>query len=62
MTLLEIQSSPRGELSDSITLNKSFIEVCKAEGPLKSNAPECGNILMFNKRVGLDLRKGAGGG
>ena len=26
MKLLEIQSSPRGESSDSITLNKSFIE------------------------------------
>jgi putative NADPH-quinone reductase len=27
--LLEIQSSPRGESSDSITLTKSFIEACK---------------------------------
>jgi len=27
--LLEIQSSPRGESSDSIALSKSFIEVCK---------------------------------
>ena len=62
MTLLEIQSSPRGELSDSITLNKSFIEACKAEGTLKPKTPECGNILMFNKWVGQDLRKGTGGG
>jgi FMN-dependent NADH-azoreductase len=29
--LLEIQSSPRGESSDSITLSKSFIEACKSE-------------------------------
>src|ERR1700733_12449602 len=62
MTLLEIQSSPRGELSDSITLNKSFIEACKAEDTLKPKTPECGNNLMFDKRVGLDLRKGIGGG
>jgi signal transduction histidine kinase len=62
MTLLKIQSSPRGELSDSITLNKSFIEACKAEDTLKPKTPECGNNLMFDKRVGLDLRKGTGGG
>ena len=29
MKLLEIQSSPRGESSDSITLTKSFIEACQ---------------------------------
>jgi FMN-dependent NADH-azoreductase len=29
--LLEIQSSPRGEFSDSITLTKSFIEACKSD-------------------------------
>ena len=62
MTLLEIQSSPRGELSDSITLNKSFIEAREAEDTLKPKTPECCNILMFDKRVGLDLRKGTGGG
>jgi FMN-dependent NADH-azoreductase len=28
--ILDIQSSPRGESSDSITLTKSFIEVCRA--------------------------------
>jgi FMN-dependent NADH-azoreductase len=28
--LLEIQSSPRGESSDSITLTKSFLEACKS--------------------------------
>jgi signal transduction histidine kinase len=56
--LLEIQSSPRGESSDSITLNKSFIEACKAEDTLKRKTPECGNIIMLDKRVGLDLRKG----
>jgi FMN-dependent NADH-azoreductase len=28
--LLEIQSSPRGESSDSIILTKSFIEACKS--------------------------------
>src|SRR6476659_2503385 len=28
--ILEIQSSPRGESSDSITLTKSFIEACKS--------------------------------
>ena len=31
MKLLEIQSSPRGESSDSITLTKSFIETCKSD-------------------------------
>ena len=30
MKLLEIQSSPRGESSDSITLTKSFIEACRS--------------------------------
>jgi len=29
--LLEIQSSPGGESSDSITLTKSFIEACKCD-------------------------------
>ena len=29
MKLLEIQSSPRGESSDSITLTKSFIDACR---------------------------------
>jgi FMN-dependent NADH-azoreductase len=29
--LLEIQSSPRGESSDSIALTKSFIEACRSE-------------------------------
>jgi FMN-dependent NADH-azoreductase len=28
--LLDIQSSPRGQSSDSITLTKSFIEACKS--------------------------------
>ena len=31
MKLLEIQSSPRREFSDSITLTKSFIEACKSD-------------------------------
>ena len=31
LKLLEIQSSPRGESSDSITLTKSFIEACKSD-------------------------------
>jgi FMN-dependent NADH-azoreductase len=31
--LLEIQSSPRGESSDSITLTQSFIEACKSDNP-----------------------------
>src|ERR1700728_4726954 len=31
MKVLEIQSSPRGESSDSITLTKSFIEACKSD-------------------------------
>ena len=31
MRLLEIQSSPRGESSDSINLTKSFIEACKSD-------------------------------
>ncbi len=31
MKLLEIQSSPRGESSDSITLTRSFIEACKSD-------------------------------
>jgi FMN-dependent NADH-azoreductase len=29
--ILEIQSSPRGESSDSITLTTSFVEACKSE-------------------------------
>jgi len=29
--LLEIQSSPRGESSDSIALTKSFVEACKSD-------------------------------
>jgi FMN-dependent NADH-azoreductase len=29
--VLEIQSSPQGESSDSITLTKSFIEACKSD-------------------------------
>ena len=33
MKLLEIQSSPRGESSDSITLTNSFIEACKSDNP-----------------------------
>ena len=33
MKLLEIQSSPRGESSDSITLTKSFIEACESDNP-----------------------------
>ena len=31
MKILEIQSSPRGESSDSITLTKSFIDACKSD-------------------------------
>ena len=31
MKLLEIQSSPRGESSDSIGLTQSFIEACKSD-------------------------------
>ena len=31
MKLLEIQSSPRGESSDSINLTKSFIEACQSD-------------------------------
>jgi FMN-dependent NADH-azoreductase len=31
--LLEIQSSPRGESSDSIALTKSFVEACKSDNP-----------------------------
>ena len=31
--LLEIQSSPRGESSDSISLTQSFIEACKSDHP-----------------------------
>jgi FMN-dependent NADH-azoreductase len=31
MKLLQIQSSPRGEFSDSITLTKAFIEPCKSD-------------------------------
>jgi FMN-dependent NADH-azoreductase len=29
--LLELQTSPRGESSDSITLTKSFIDECKSD-------------------------------
>jgi FMN-dependent NADH-azoreductase len=31
MKFLDIQSSPRGESSDLITLTKSFIEACKSD-------------------------------
>jgi len=31
MKLLDVQSSPGGESSDSITLTKSFIEACKSD-------------------------------
>ena len=31
MKLLDIQSSPGGDSSDSITLTKSFIEACKSD-------------------------------
>ena len=30
MRILDIQSSPRGEASDSVTLTKSFIEACRS--------------------------------
>jgi signal transduction histidine kinase len=53
----DIQSSPRGASSDSITLTKSSVEACKAENTSKQKTPDRGNILMFDKRVGLDLRK-----
>jgi FMN-dependent NADH-azoreductase len=33
LKLLEIQSSPRGAASDSITLTKSFVEACKSDKP-----------------------------
>lgn len=31
MKLLNVQSAPRGESSDSIALTKSFIEACRSE-------------------------------
>ena len=42
MKLLEIQSSPRGESSDSISLTQSFIEACK---------PDNGSIVVDTLNV-----------
>jgi signal transduction histidine kinase len=51
--LLEVQSSPRGESSGSITLTKSFIKACKSDNTSKAKIADRGNILMFDKSVGL---------
>jgi signal transduction histidine kinase len=60
---LEIQSSPIGECSDSIALRNPLIEACKSDNTSKprivdrGNIPrDHGNILMFDKGAGLDLR------
>ena len=42
MKLLEIQSSPRGESSDSISLIQSFIEACRSDN---------GSIVVYTLNV-----------
>ena len=66
MRLLEIQSSPRGESSDSITLTKSFIEACRSDRRPDRDARrglpdesflyrECGRSFMRGRLSGRDL-------
>jgi len=47
MRLLDIQSSPRGESSDSIALTKSFIVACKS----KSNSVEVDTLNVWHERL-----------
>jgi signal transduction histidine kinase len=54
--LLEIQSSPSGGSSDSITLSKSFIEAGQPDNTSVPETADRGNILMFDQRDGPDLR------
>jgi signal transduction histidine kinase len=54
--LLDIQSSPRSESSDSITLTQSFAEACTSGNTSTAKISDRGNILMFDRGVGLDLR------
>jgi FMN-dependent NADH-azoreductase len=44
--LLEIQSSPRGESSDSITLTKSFVEACRSD-----NASIIDTLNVWHERL-----------
>jgi signal transduction histidine kinase len=57
--LLQIQSSPRGESSDPISLTKAFIKACKSENTSKAKISDGGNMLTFDEGVGLDLRNPA---
>jgi FMN-dependent NADH-azoreductase len=50
--LLEIQSSPRGESSDSIALTKSFIGACKSDNP--SIVVDTLNVWQERLPVGSD--------
>jgi FMN-dependent NADH-azoreductase len=45
--LLDIQSSPRGESSDSIALTKSFIEACKS----KNNSIVVDTLNVWHERL-----------
>jgi FMN-dependent NADH-azoreductase len=47
MRLLDIQSSPRGESSDSIALTTSFIEACKS----KSNSVVVDTLNVWHERL-----------
>jgi FMN-dependent NADH-azoreductase len=47
MRLLDIQSSPRGESSDSIALTKSFIVACKS----KSNSVVVDTLNVWHERL-----------
>ena len=54
MKLLEIQSSPRGESSDSITLTKSFVEACKSD----NTSIVVDTLNVWHKRLSLARGKG----
>jgi hypothetical protein len=50
--LLEIQSSPRGESSDSIRLTKSFIEACKSD----NTSIVVDTLNVWHERLGTTSR------
>jgi signal transduction histidine kinase len=54
--LLDINSSPIGKSSDSITLTKSFIEAYKSNSTSKPNISGRSSIPLLDKGVGLDPR------
>ncbi len=56
MKLLEIQSSPSGGSSDSITGTKSFIKAGQSDNNSVPETADRGNLLMFDQGDGPDLR------